>query len=497
VKLKEKHIEIIISVISGATLYAGFCGLFFNTFYLEQLIRNFGINISFLILGILLCFNIKRLISWRKATNALSCVIFGIMTILVGFIFVGNLIVDIEPIEISEQTEYDYAELELTFETESIFDYSIESVFLYPSDYEYETSLAITNIEQKKFDGDADVNIAITKNNLGILNLLQNEPDFNSAITYFNESTAAFDLYDNYFDMKSMLYANIGSAYLIKDDDTDNFDIIKHYYDKAISIKTELIGENDINLAKIYCNYAMLYHNYSENHMDYPKAIEYYNMAIKIQMDNDDTDFAIKTCNQLSWLHMYIYKDDQAGLIECLEKIVSLNGGNPVQRYRLGIAYANLGNYDDAIEYLSEVEKECPTIALPQYCLGNIYYDLEDWEKSIIYHEKAYENWNDSDDLVRIANALMTCGKAYYKIADSECLNKFNLALDLYLDNLGKYDSKTGLAYYWIGYAYYRMKNNELALEAFSESLDIFCNLDDEGQLAIIDDINYRISGLS
>ena len=133
------------------------------------------------------------------------------------------------------------------------------------------------------------------------------------------------------------------------------------YYEKALEIRINTLGENHPDIAGSYNNLGIAYRSLG----DYGKAIEYHEKALEIGI------------NTLGENH-----PDIAG---------SYNS--------LGIAYHKLGDYGKAIEYyekaleirINTLGENHPDIAGSYNNLGTSYHKLGDYGKAIEYYKKALE----------------------------------------------------------------------------------------------------------
>jgi tetratricopeptide (TPR) repeat protein len=105
-------------------------------------------------------------------------------------------------------------------------------------------------------------------------------------------------------------------------------------------------------------------------------------------------------------------------------------GATPVgkmARYYIGICNLQLGNYDEAIGYLSKFKTSDPNVQAVAYGgLGDAYAELDDLEQAVKHYEKA----GDIATLGSIAPIYyIRAGKAYEVIGDTESARKMYQAV--------------------------------------------------------------------
>ena len=76
-------------------------------------------------------------------------------------------------------------------------------------------------------------------------------------------------------------------------------------------------------------------------------------------------------------------------------------------KYYAGISYLNMGEYQNAIKYLSDFESEDIIFSsLAKGCIGDAYWELGDIENAITYYKQAIENSNNNFTTPRFLKKL-------------------------------------------------------------------------------------------
>ena len=131
------------------------------------------------------------------------------------------------------------------------------------------------------------------------------------------------------------------------------------YYNKALGIQLNVLGENHPDVAASYSNIGLAYYSLG----DYDKALEYYNKAHDIRLD--------------------VFGENHPDVAAIYNNI--------------GMAYDSLGDYDKALEYynkapgiqLNVLGENHPAVAASYSNIGVAYYSLGDYDKALEYLNKA------------------------------------------------------------------------------------------------------------
>lgn len=145
-----------------------------------------------------------------------------------------------------------------------------------------------------------------------------------------------------------------------------------------------------------------------EAHNDNAKAEAYFSQAMQLSMSGNEQGAAD--------LYKKALEGDDAECVGFLEVADSYHN-QPAKLAALyaGICYAELGQWDEAKEYLSKFDASDETIApAAQMRLGDVYVELGELDKAA----KAFEHAAKSDNDIVAPIALMKAGRVYLKLED-------------------------------------------------------------------------------
>ena len=151
---------------------------------------------------------------------------------------------------------------------------------------------------------------------------------------------------------------------------------------------------------------------------DYIKAIDNYNMALKL-----NPEYA-----EAYYFRGYAYYNlkDYGKAIEDYSKAIKLNPEYEVVYDFRGNVYADLKEYDKAIEDYSKAIELNPEDAYAYYFRGHAYVDLKEYDKAIEDYNKAIELNPE------YAAAYMSRGFAYRNLEDNgQAIEDYNKAIEL------------------------------------------------------------------
>jgi soluble lytic murein transglycosylase len=138
--------------------------------------------------------------------------------------------------------------------------------------------------------------------------------------------------------------------------------------------------------------------------------------------------------------------------------------------FKIGMSYYNLGQYDNAREWLSVCYEQHPESNLADdviFFLGRVYTNLDDDPGAVSYYQELlskYPSSNYGDD------ALYRMGRIYSINNDVEkAIENFRKVFDLYPSG-----DKTDEALWELGWIYYKSGDYNSAKETFSDIANIF-----------------------
>lgn len=184
-------------------------------------------------------------------------------------------------------------------------------------------------------------------------------------------------------------YLNIGNSY----GELGEYDEAVKYYEEALQI---YIDNNDsVGMSGCYNNIGTLYNDQG----NYPLALKYYNKSLTINKDLGDSLEMAKSFNNIG----IIYKDrnDFDNAINYYKKSLSISKSNNNQKaiaqttMNIGIVYTNKKDYQKAIPILKEaliIFKKIHNKKLTSSCLNNLgdaYLELKEYNTALNYYTEA------------------------------------------------------------------------------------------------------------
>jgi signal transduction histidine kinase len=207
---------------------------------------------------------------------------------------------------------------------------------------------------------------------------MQGEADSLSTIVHYPEGKAeAYRLIGIYYDFQG------------------NYPKALKYYQMALKIGEELKDKNIIS--RSYNNIGIIY----EIQLDYELALNYYLKSLEIKEDIGDTYGMINTLNNIG--NIYRYLKEYSNALEYFKRSLQLSKdinnktGISMSTISIGLAYNNMGDKYQAIEYyknglnLAEELENVSFILWSTFGLGMAYFDLEKLDIALEYAEKAYK----------------------------------------------------------------------------------------------------------
>jgi tetratricopeptide (TPR) repeat protein len=157
------------------------------------------------------------------------------------------------------------------------------------------------------------------------------------------------------------------------------------------------------------------------------------------------------------WCYNDLGKYENA--IDRLKKVVALDNNDHMAWQELGFAYKKTDKNNEALSCLNKAIKIKPTYALAYKQLGDVYQNLNKNTEAIAAYKKCYDNDSDNDD---------ACYNLGYIYNGAE---KYDEALE-WLDKANTI--KKGVdVYNEIGFANYKLKKNDDAINAYKNALEI------------------------
>lgn len=325
---------------------------------------------------------------------------------------------------------------------------------------------------------------AKTYSNIG--GVYQAQGNFDDAHKFYNKALEIKEneLGERYHD-KAKMYNNIAAVF----QDEENFDKAVEYYKKALNIIEDIFGKRHLDTARIYNNIGNVY----QANQNYNKALEYYNKSLVVIEDilgkkhietarsyNNIAGVYFDQCNFDKALEFYL-KD-----LAIREEILGKNHPETAKTYNnIGALYKRKGENERALDFYMKalaIREEVLGIrhqdTIKSYNnIGNVYKTEGKYEKALDFYTKALmsrqgvlgkKNLSTSITYNNIAGIYRLQGKY------AESLVYYMKALSLREKLLKKKNLETGIIYNSIGEIYKEQNNYEEAIEYFKRSLAIY-----------------------
>ena len=171
--------------------------------------------------------------------------------------------------------------------------------------------------------------------------------------------------------------------------------------------------------------------------------------------------------------------------LEIKKDVLGENKSDTASSYNnIGVVYRNLGEYDKALEYYFkalEIEKEVlgenhPDTASSYNNIGVVYKNLGDYDKALEYHFKALEIKKDvlGENHPDTAGSYVNIGIVYDELGNyNKALEYHFKALEIRKDVLGENHPDTAGSYNNIGLVYDDLGDYDKALEYYLKDLEI------------------------
>ena len=207
---------------------------------------------------------------------------------------------------------------------------------------------------------------------------------------------------------------------------------------KSISVKEKIYFKKELG------NTYNIFGTYFETKGNYPKAIEYLNLSLKIAEDIGNLYGIANAYNNLG--NCYRHIEDYKRTIYYYEKavvywqIINDEYGMGLTLNNLGSTYTTLEEYDKSESYLKEAKKiflkldEKAGLGLALHNLGQLFYHQNALDSSIVYFQKSLELYREIGNKKQIASNLRRISEIYFdealllkKLGDQ---NKYQLKLN-------------------------------------------------------------------
>ncbi|MEO1052844.1 MAG: CHAT domain-containing tetratricopeptide repeat protein [Bacteroidota bacterium] len=242
--------------------------------------------------------------------------------------------------------------------------------------------------------------------------------------------------------IEAAAFNNVGIIYDLQ----GTFSEALEYYEKALDIRIELYGEDDIDVAVSQNNIGIMYDLLGQ----YDLALEYHFKALAIR-----------------------------------KKKLDKNDPYTASSYKnIAIVYKSMGSFNLALEYYQKamsIQKtvngpEHPLVAQLYSSIGSIYYAFKDYEKAREYHERAITINNKT-----LKSGHHFIGSSYGSIGDTyfeqrsylTALGYYHRSLDIYKKHLGPTHVLTAGAMSSLAQVQIELDSIDHGLALYEQSLEI------------------------
>ena len=267
------------------------------------------------------------------------------------------------------------------------------------------------------------------------------------------------------------------------------YDEAFEHHGRSLSIRLELFGPDDLDVADSYNGIGVIHDHRSE----YDKALEYYHKALEIRLNKlgpSHPNVAV-SYNNIGGVHGV--KGDYKKALEYLQKTLAIElkakGSNHIDvatsYNNIGVVYDDQGEYDKALEYyqkalaidIKQMGADHPDVARSYNNIGLVYNNKFEHDKALEYLRKALVIW-----LKQLGPDHLDVATSYNNIAaghDSKgeydkALENNQKALEIRLNKLGPSHPDVATSYNNIGVAHDNKGEYDKALENYQKAHVIF-----------------------
>ncbi|EGD81841.1 kinesin light chain isoform 1 [Salpingoeca rosetta] len=325
---------------------------------------------------------------------------------------------------------------------------------------------------------------ADTFGNLGIAYASKGEYD--KAIAYYEKALAVFvETLGEKHPSTANTYNNLGLAYDSKGEHARGI----HYYEKALAIRVETLGEKHPSTATSYNNLGSAYHSKG----DYDRAIAFYEKALAIRVEMLGEKHPSTADSYLGLGNAYYSKGEYDKAIAFYEKALAITVETLGEKHpstastynNLGSAYYSKGEYDKAIAFYEKalaitvetLGEKHPSTASTYNNLGSAYYSKGEYDKAIAFYEKALAITVETlgEKHPSTADTYGNLGIAYHSKGDYDRAIHFHEKdLAITVEALGEKHPSVATSYFNIGLLYDKRGDKEQACAYIQHALDVF-----------------------
>lgn len=309
--------------------------------------------------------------------------------------------------------------------------------------------------------------------------LLNDQGYFDSAIIALNSSIEYRSQVVGYQDStQSITYNTLGISYFYK----SQYDSALKYYEKAYNYALLRKLPQDADLAMYLQNIGII----NAQKGEYDKAEEALTTSLKIYekvLKNDDPELSMINLN-VGRLKAILNKDLEAlSYYNKAEEILIISSpSHPNFGYiykNKGQTYVHLADYEKALIYFnkalslaeSSMEAHHPNILSLNMNIGYVYEQKKDYENALKYYLASLPEEEDSEASIKTYANLASLNNSLNNIKEAD--EYYRKAIDLSIKYLGREHPETGLLYTRYGYFLLFDPVNNSELEYFNKALAI------------------------
>jgi adenylate cyclase len=214
---------------------------------------------------------------------------------------------------------------------------------------------------------------------------------------------------------------------------------------------------------------------------DYPKALNYYQKAIKIDRKLGNAKSLAATQNNIGVI--YFNQGDYTKALKYFENnIKTLEQANEeittVAYVNIGRIYSNQGNYERALEYfekelrIQEEQKDKRRVANTLNVIGSVYADKKDSDLAEDYYRKSLELYQELNETRSVGKVLNNLGGLKSDLGDLDSALKYFEQALLIAEEFGEQSTKATLLSN-IGIIYKKKENYSNAISKCLKSFEI------------------------
>lgn len=309
--------------------------------------------------------------------------------------------------------------------------------------------------------------------------------NYNMAIPWLEKSLAVYDSSQGDASSAANALLSIGNVYF----DWSDYDTALDYYQKSLSLRKRVSGENHKETANCYANIGLVY----EFKCEYKTALSYFQNSLTIRQKvfgenhlvTADSYHDIAAENYL----LGNYKDALDYFFKALNIRENIAGSSSYEvAHTLGAlstVYIDTECYEDALwanDMAEQIYAELISPASSDFAIlynekGRIYRELGDYNKALHYYIKSLEISQKlyGDKNVNTAREYLNIGSVYQAIGDySRAIANLERSLEINRAIFGDVHIDVALCYRTLG-AVYRSRNDfDVALTYFNQALGVY-----------------------